>query len=487
MTSSFPLMPSKSTELRLMHFDDSAYVADTTTVLYRLVDSLCGTVGAGNLLNQIFLTRLSGALETIYFNDLDYLFGKVEFLSRGPSESYTYSPQTDLLTSDQWDEVRIKDAWYRARIADFFKACSLGSTPDGIRMCVTAALACDADIYEVWRYVDNFGIQGSLGRISGTISYIATDLIYGSQIVFNTQEGALAYVESLSTPWAVSAVQPRNEIVVVPHKTAIEPGELRLLRDMLAKIVSIDTVITVNNTGLSVLVPLHLTAAASNSSYYEVQRQVMATPVMSQLPPPELLAFDLLPTETWLYQATATPQIAPTAAFNITAEYGYYYLVGGGKRSPIDSVTYGTLNDDGTVTPAPNYQVFNTTGQYAPKKAYETADSPDNYPGGKYGIHPSSAPALNPDGTPYIFPLASQAEYVAQKALEVLALGGTADAEGYCLPIQGMSSSAMVFYPDYAIAYFPPGKDSDVSASITRQRNNTPQTQLNNPSNFVRS
>lgn len=288
-----------------MHFDDYVYTATPSTVLYKLVDALCGTTGAGALVNEIFLARMAGALETIYFNDLDYIFGKVAFLARSPAESYPYTPMIDMLTSDQWDEVRTKDAWYRARIKDFFAACNLGGTPDGIRMCVQAALAVDCDIYEVWRYLDNFGLNESLGR---------------------------------------SPADARNELVVRPYKGSLAPEELRLVRDMLAKICPLDTIVTVSLDGLAVQSPVPVAAAASDSEYFEVQKMVTATPALANLPAPELLPIDLLPTETWLYDAQTDPTLAPYTAFNISSEYGYYYLVGGGNRSPIDSVAYGTIN-----------------------------------------------------------------------------------------------------------------------------------------------
>ena len=444
----FPLMPPRSTELRLLHFDENVYIADNSTILYKLVDALCGTTGAGALINEIFLARLSGALETIYFNDLDYIFGKVNFLSRSPAESYTYNPQIDLLTSTQWDEVKIKDAWYRARIKDFFVAVGLGGTKDGIRMCVNAAVGVDADLYEVWRYKDNFGITTNLGR---------------------------------------SPISARNEVAVRPHKESLKPEELRLLRDMLAKITPLDVVVTVNVQGLATTSPVPVSAAASDSTYYEIQRMVTATPALALMPPPELLPIDLLPSEQWLFDAQTDPQLAPTAAFNITAESSYYYVVGGGKQSPIDSVTYGVLQSDGSVKIEPDFQVFDTTGQYGLKQPYEKVDSPDNYPGGKFGIHPRRAPAENPDHTAYRFLWESQADYVAHKAIEVLGLGGIADSDGFCLPIRQASSVARTFTPDQAIAFFPPSRDSTVSSSLTRRRITQPLYEIRDPANFVRS
>jgi hypothetical protein len=446
-------MPPKSTELRLYHFDPYAYTATPNTNLYKYVDALCGTTGASALVNEVFLARMAGALQTIYFNDLDYIFGKIQFLARSPAESYPYNPMSDQLTSDQWDEVRVKDAWYRARISDFFTACGLGGTPDGIRMCVQAALAVDADIYEVWRYIDNFGITADLGR---------------------------------------SPTSARNEVVIRPHKDSLAPEEMRLVRDMLAKIMPVDAIVTVNSNGLAVASPVPVAAAAASSTYFEVQKMVTATPILAQLPPPELLPIDLLPSEQWLFTAQVTPALAPYAAFNITAEYGYYYLVGGGKRSPIDSVTYGTMVHGGvdgmnTYQTEPNFQVFDTTGQYTGVTPWDKGDSPDNFPGGKFGMHPTQPPPLNPDGSTYIFPYKDQEDYITKESLRIIALGGIADVNGYRLPLQPTSSTARVFYPDYAISYFPPAKDSTVSVSLTRRKDSGKvKVETRNPINFVR-
>jgi hypothetical protein len=442
-------MPPASTAALLAEiFDEYVYTQTPSTMLYKYVDALVGTTGVGSLLNQYMLARMSASMQTIYYNSLDYIFGSVGGIARSPAESYPYNPSVDLLTADQWNEVRVKDAWYRARIVNFFKACALGGSPDGIRMGINAAVSADCDIYEMWRWIDNFGITENLGR---------------------------------------APLPARNEVVVRVHKASLAPAELRLCRDMLAKFAPVEAVITILTEGQTMLSPVSVAAATADSSYYEVQRVVTATPALAQLPPPARLPVTLLPSEQWLFAAQSTPTTAPTAAFNVTSEYGYYYLAGGGSNSPIDSVTYGTLNAaDGSVTPATNFQQFATTGQFGPLTPWEVADSSDNYPGGKFGIHPSYAPALNSDGTPYIFQYESQAAYIAVAAVQVIEMGGETSAEGFQLPIAPISSAAHVYYPNYAIAWFPPAKDSDVSCSLTRNANTKPLQQLNNSQNFVR-
>ncbi len=428
----FPLMPPKSTQLRLEHFDENVYKADPSTLLYKFVDAICGDVGAGALKKQVFLARLGGALENIYFSDLDYIFGNIHFLSRTSTEAYPWDPMTDMLTADQWDKIKVKDAWYRARIKDFFTACSMGGTMDGMRMCVQAGTSTDCEIFEVWRYADNYGLGVNLGRAPFTA---------------------------------------RNEFVIRPHKANLSPKEMRLLYQMLNRVKPFDSIVTVDPQGLSVSVPVGIKAVSADSTYYEVQKEITSTPVLDDLPPPELLAIDLLPSEKWMI--SGSKETAPYAAFNITQEYGYYYLVSGGTRSPIDSVEYGTLNSDGSVSPSPLFEIYETTGQYTDWKFYEKADSPDNYPGGRLGKTPESAPAFNPDGSAYVFQYESQAEYVQEQKTRVLAVGGVADDLRYKLPIQKASQIKKVFKADLAIAYTAPIKESTVTSSWTNRRPRT--------------
>lgn len=428
-TNPFPFMPATSTGQLMTNFDSGVYDTSSSSLIYKFVDALCGSTGAGQLLNQNFLNILQGNISTIYGSDLDYFFGNIGFLPRTPAEMYPFNTSTDLLTSPEWREVQIKDAWYRARVTDFWKACNLGGTPEGIRMAVQAACACDCNVYEDWRFIDNFGLLDSVGRADA-----------------------------------------RNEVVVQPLKSSLTPQELKLLRDMLDRIMPVDVIVTVSLAGLAVLHPVTIAAACASSTYFQVEKMVLATPILAQLPPPEQLPIDLLPTETWLFDAQTSPQLAPYAQLNITAQYGFYYLVGGGNASPIDSVQYLVLNEDGSTSPAQTFVAYQTTSQFTPWTYWAKADSPDNYPGGKFGIHPSFAPALNSDQTPYNFPWDSQEDYVTAQIATVTAMGGNANTTQYQLPLQVPNQTSMAFRPDYAVAYSPPGQDSTVSASITRNR-----------------
>jgi len=480
MSQPMPFFAPTSTEQRMLSFDENIYTADSSTLIYKLVDAICGSTGAGLLISQTMLNILQGALDTTYGSDLDYFFGNIGFLPRSPAESYPYDPAQHLLTAPEWDEVTVKDAWYRARIKDFWAACQLGGTPEGIRMAVQAALATDCTIFEVWRYIDNFGIGNKgLGFSGGSPGAAVGSWNAGNLAAFGSTTG-------ISLGRAPSSA--RNEVVIRPSgKTTLTPQELRLVRDMLTRIMPVDVIVTVNAQGLAAMSPVSVCAATSNSTYYEVQKMVTATPVLANMPPPELLPIDLLPTETWLYSAQDTPTLAPYAQFNISAQFGYYYLLEGGSRSPIDSVTYGTLQPDGTVAAETNFTTFIASGNFTPWRNFDLADSPDNYPGGRFGQHPNSAPALSPDGTAYQFPWSSQADFVAAESANVVSLGGNVTDTQYQLPITSTNESKIVFYPEYAVAYYPPGKDSTVSSSITRYRPNRAIGLWTNPASFVRS
>lgn len=137
--------------------------------------------------------------------------------------------------------------------------------------------------------------------------------------------------------------------------------------------------------------------------------------------------------------------------------------------------------------PEANFEIYESANYYTNWVAYEKADAPDNYPGGKFGTHPLRSPAKNPDGTAYVFPYASQAAYVAQRKAEVLALGGVATDDYYRLPITTGPQTRRPYLPEYAIAYSAPAKESQISASITRRRGLAVVNEPLSPDVFIRN
>lgn len=136
-----------------------------------------------------------------------------------------------------------------------------------------------------------------------------------------------------------------------------------------------------------------------------------------------------------------------------------------------DSITFSSPNE----VSAAVYQTFTTVSNFAKLRCkffdsdivrsdsmwarlqeytdwidYDKADSPDNFPGGKKGVHPTYAPAINEDGTPYSFPYTDQRAYVLKRISEIRNQGGVATEEHYKIPQwsdwNGIDSTALAYY-----------------------------------------
>lgn len=450
---SFPLFPPKTTEHRLRHFDETAFRVDPSSAIFAFVDALAGDAGVATLKKESFMMRLEDALGSIAFSDLDYIFGSIGILARSPSESYPWDPMNDMLTSDQWDEVRVKDSWYRDRIRKFFLACALGGTPDGLRALTESITSASCDVYEVWRLLDNFGLSDDAQLGSGLL-----------------QLGR--------------AGRSRQEVVISPHKKDLSGSEQRMLRQVLKRIAPVDAIVTVNPKGVAMRTPVPVATAAADSTYFQVEKEIVAGPDFAEIAKiePEFLPVDLLPSERWILNPGKN--VAPYRAYNIGQESGYYYLASGGRRSPIESVTYGTRSTGGGYAEVylPQYGGSGSTAEWEREKNFESArvsdsftkwtpypkaDSPDNFPGGKYGITPDAEPALFPDRTEYQFPYQSQADYVRVMRAAVVASGGEASATEYRLPMTLEQQTRVVYEPIQAIADVAPAKGSTVSSPWT--------------------
>ena len=125
--------------------------------------------------------------------------------------------------------------------------------------------------------------------------------------------------------------------------------------------------------------------------------------------------------------------------------------------SPIDTVSYGTLKADGTVAAEQPFEWYEQTEEYGPWNTYEITTNPD---------------------------YASQADYVAAKKAEVLALGGQADDLEYRMPVQNPTTFKRTYTADLAVAATAPVQDSTVTSSWT-SRGARSASEQRNPASFV--
>lgn len=422
-----PKLPTVSTDLRLHSFSENIYKGDEDTHLYKFLNALTGDGGAGDLKKQLMVTRLHNSLDSTFFFDLDRLFGNILQVERLTTETYPWNPFTDMLTQEEWDEVRVKDSWYRARCKDFLTACSLGGTPEGITVMTHAVLGVTCDVYELWKYMDDLGMIEELGR---------TDR--------------------------------RNEFIVRPHKDSLTPRERRLLLHALDRIRPLDTIVTVDLNGVGIHKEVPLQNAAADSSYFEIVRHVTGTPDLYKIPPPEYLLEDVFKGEDWLKPNVEAQ--APSPAFNTTQESSLVYTYNNSETTSVRDITYLKRMNGSLYEEVPYVEPEPQSSTWTPWVNFPLADSPDNFPGGRAGQTPMTAPALNPDGSAYVFPYISQNEYLEEMREKLRTMDAEFTERAYRFKVEEKSGSLRVFHPDKIFSSRNKTRQSTVTSSWYNDR-----------------
>ncbi|HEY6020542.1 MAG TPA: hypothetical protein VIY48_11835 [Candidatus Paceibacterota bacterium] len=165
-----PYLVPRSIIQKAAHFSEAYWKLDSDSIVFKLLDSLCGDAGAGNNKKSLFISRLEACLDSTYFQDLDAFYFGVLGFPRHLSESYDYNPYSNALTTQQWIEVQLKDAKYRSRCLDLMAAFNHGTSPFGIRMGCKSVLGVDCDIFEIWKYLDANAYKSGLNLNGGTAS-----------------------------------------------------------------------------------------------------------------------------------------------------------------------------------------------------------------------------------------------------------------------------------------------------------------------------
>lgn len=192
--------PAKFTE-RLGRFGEH-YNLTPNSHLYRYLLTLCGDAGVGGVAKELMYQRLHDQVMGTNFLDLDRLYGESLALPRISSEFYSIDPNNEMMTQEQWAEVRIKDAQYRARGLLWMKAIIEGGTPLGMKLAAEAATGVPCDIFEQYQEI-----------------------------------GAPAYQFGKTNSW--------NEFVVIPRAPDITQEEQRRIVKLLDRIKPVNTLVTI--------------------------------------------------------------------------------------------------------------------------------------------------------------------------------------------------------------------------------------------------
>jgi hypothetical protein len=244
VTASMPILePINAQEIfknKLNRFGDN-YSISNTSHLFRFLVALCGEAGAGSLKKEMLLPRLEQTLEATHFNDLDRLYGNSLGLPRLSTEVYALDPINEILTQNNWQEIRSKDSSYRERCLIWMRAIIEGPTPLGIRLAAEAAIGVECDVFERYKYVEN----------------ITSD----SPITVND----------------IGQTDSPNEFVIIPREPDITEQEKRRIRRLIDKLRPVNTIPSVID-GDYLRTQYPVANIASSSDRFNVVRLVTGRP-----------------------------------------------------------------------------------------------------------------------------------------------------------------------------------------------------------------
>lgn len=308
---------------RLKRFG-SNYNTTNESHLYRYLVALCGDAGAGQLKKEMLLPRLQQMLEATDFLNLDRLYGTPLGLPRISTEAYDYTPNIDFLTRVQWDEIRAKDASYRARCLTWMRAIIAGPTAEGMALAAEAALGVEADVWERYKYVQNPSYSSDYGKT-----------------------GSL------------------NEFVIIPRVATITPADNRKITRLIDQLRPTNTVGTVYTGTSNLRVLRNARASGSSSDRFSVQRLVTGRPDI------EWPAID----PSVGYWIDNTEREAPTLAYMDRQESVTYLTITSAEASSIHS---GFFNKEQTELFSHLKNVRDATQTFSADQAFATNIAPIN-------------------------------------------------------------------------------------------------------------
>lgn len=146
----------------LDRFPDALYLKTPDSHLLRFMYSLLGPAGVGGLRKNYLLARLIFEDHGLELFDLESFYGAPFRFGRILDETYLSDPG-DLLSREEWDRIRAKDARYRSRAIDFLNAARAGNSPEGMRLAARSGLGHDVEIIENYRYLFDVNSDNPMG------------------------------------------------------------------------------------------------------------------------------------------------------------------------------------------------------------------------------------------------------------------------------------------------------------------------------------
>lgn len=266
-----PISPPERAADILAHFYEGVYDLRAESHLSRLLKVLLGDPGTGAIRKHYTQARLSEALLTTHFMDLDRLYGAIFGFPRLSGETIDVSPYFDTASADKWDEMHERDAAYRARIEQFSKAIPLAGTPAGMAAAASALLGVEVQVYETYLLVDRTGGNpGGAPPAANARTYADVESTY---VYYGQMRGTYADIEGGTGTFGRTTTQNRSEFVVRP-KRALTLEEHYRLTQVLTRLKPADALLTIDPQGVAVHERITLRGVSADSTHWEVRAKV---------------------------------------------------------------------------------------------------------------------------------------------------------------------------------------------------------------------
>jgi hypothetical protein len=284
ITVSDPIVPDRRVMDRLGHMDPNIYDLRDTSHLVKLLKVLLGASGAGGLRKQMAVARLQNGFNGMHFLDLDRFYGALFGIQRTKAElqpNFSFDPYSDAASSEEWDDLHSRDASYRERLVKFAKTIPWGASIMGIKSMAQALCNIDVDVYEAWDWLDE---QNSGLMNSSTLTY--------SWNFLQTNIGTFSAMEKRTWgDWGGATKlfigrtgqSTRSDFVLHPKRPLSIDEQYELVRVMNV-FKPAGSQFTVDNSGLSISVPINIRNVAASSEYWEITPNIVINPNLSYNP-----------------------------------------------------------------------------------------------------------------------------------------------------------------------------------------------------------
>jgi hypothetical protein len=148
----------------LDRFPDEVYNKAIDSHLVKFLYALLGPAGVGWLRKNYLEARVQLEEYGVELFDLDAFYGDPLKFGRILEEIYDDDPR-GLLSREQWEKIRAKDAAYRARALDYVRGMRLGNTPAGMKLVARSGLGHETEIVENYKWLYDQYSDDPLGLV----------------------------------------------------------------------------------------------------------------------------------------------------------------------------------------------------------------------------------------------------------------------------------------------------------------------------------